>query len=274
MPLPCSSTTVCATDLVSGFSGNSWATCTSSTKTVTCTATTTGPAANFVIGYGPRGGVEFDAELVEITNTTKGQGPNYVSAINITAGGSGYQPDTPITLGGPGSGAIAVANTSIATAASTYQPAYGAAPGWDMATGPGSVNANNMVNNCVWTNTCIQPQTITVTQAPPASAAYNSTFNVAATASQSLPVAITTSGSCSGSATSSATITMTSGSGTCSTIFNRAGERQLLRCADNAQTIRTLPRPARPSRSRRLLRRALLMAATSTWRQQPPRAWR
>ena len=219
----CSSTTVCATDLVSGFSGNSWATCTSSTKTVTCTATTTGAAGNFVIGYGTSGGVEFDAELVEITNTTKGQGPNYVSAINITAGGSGYQPDTPITLGGPGSGAIAVANTSIATAASTYQPAYGAAPGWDMATGLGSVNANNMVNNCVWTNTCIQPQTITVTQAPPASAAYNSTFNVAATASSSLPVAITTSGSCSGSGTSSATITMTSGSGTCSTIFNQAG---------------------------------------------------
>ena len=50
-------------------------------------------------------------------------------------------------------------------------------------------------------------QTITVTTAPPSSAAYNSTFPVAATASSGLAVAITTSGSCSGSGSSSATIT-------------------------------------------------------------------
>ena len=198
-----------------------------SSSTVTLTGKTTGAAGNYIVEYGPpttggTGGNIFDTYL-SITNTTKGQGPNYVSGITITTAGSGYAPETPITLGGPGTGAVAVANTSPGTAAQSYQPAYGAAPGWDMATGLGSVNAYNMVNNCAWTNTCIQAQTITVTQAPPASAAYNSTFDVSATASSSLPVAITTSGSCSGSGTSSATITITSGSGTCSTIFNQAG---------------------------------------------------
>ena len=66
-------------------------------------------------------------------------------------------------------------------------------------------------------------QTITVTQAAPASAVYNSSFPVAATASSGLPVAITSSGACSGSGTSSASITMTTGTGTCSVNFNQAG---------------------------------------------------
>ena len=225
--------------------------------------------------------------------------------------------------GGPGSGAVAVANTSIGTAASSYQPTYGAAPGWDMATGLGTPNAYNLVNSSAWlastattvssnnnpstsgqsvtftanitgtyssysksyptgtvtwssntgcgsttvtqgnpsTATCTTTslpvgtdtitatynadkanatstgtlsggqvvnsstlsQTITVTTAPPSSAAYNSTFGVAATASSGLAVAITTSGSCSGSGSGSAAITMTSSTGTCSVIFNQAG---------------------------------------------------
>ena len=45
---------------------------------------------------------QFNAFYVYITNTTKGQGPNYVSGITITTAGSGYQPETPITLTGAG----------------------------------------------------------------------------------------------------------------------------------------------------------------------------
>ena len=90
-----------------------------------------------------------------------------------------------------------------------------------MATGLGTVNAYNLATNCVWTSNC--PQTITVGTPPPASAGYGASFNVAATASSGLAVAITTSGSCSGSGTSSASITMTSATGTCSVIFNQAG---------------------------------------------------
>ena len=67
-------------------------------------------------------------------------------------------------------------------------------------------------------------QTITVTQEPPTNAAYNSSFNVAATASSALPVEITTSGVCSGSGSGSAIITMTSGTGTCSITFDQGGD--------------------------------------------------
>src|ERR1035438_7369405 len=143
------STTAMAANLVTSIgSGCSLATATSSTKTVTITARTTGAAGNFITEFGPA--TEFNTFYVYITNTTKGQGPNYVSSITITAGGSGYQPETPITLGGPGTGAVAVANTSFSTAPTTYQPAYGAAPGYDMATGLGSPNAANLVNACAW----------------------------------------------------------------------------------------------------------------------------
>jgi hypothetical protein len=303
---------------------NSLATATVSSSTVTTTAKTTGYAGNFNV---TTTGKYFDENallFISVANTTPGQGPNYVSGITITAAGSGYGPETPITFGGPGSGAVAVANTSYSTANNTtYQPAWGAAPGWDMATGLGTPNANNLVNSSIWlastatsvssnnnpstsgqsvtftaditgtyssysdsyptgtvtwssntgcgstavtqgnpstasctttalpvgtdtitatyngdkangtstgtlsggqvVNASTLSQTITVTTAPPSSAAYNSTFPVAATASSGLAVAITTSGSCSGSGSGSATILMTSSTGTCSVIFNQAG---------------------------------------------------
>jgi hypothetical protein len=36
------------------------------------------------------------------------------------------------------------------TAAAAYQPSFGATPGWDLATGLGSVNGLNLVNNTAW----------------------------------------------------------------------------------------------------------------------------
>jgi subtilase family serine protease len=56
-------------------------------------------------------------------------------------------------------------------------------------------------------------QTVTFTTKAPASAAYGSSFNVAANASSGLPITYTSSGACSNSG---ATYTMTSGTGTCS----------------------------------------------------------
>jgi hypothetical protein len=142
-------TTLMASNLVASIgSGCSLASATSATSTVTLTAKTAGAAGNFIAEFGTA--TEFDAFYVYITNTTKGQGPNYVSGITITAAGSGYQPETPITLTGVGTGALAVANTSFSTAPTTYQPAYGAAPGYDLATGLGSVNAYNLVMSGVW----------------------------------------------------------------------------------------------------------------------------
>ncbi len=72
-------------------------------------------------------------------------------------------------------------------------------------------------------------QTIIVDQSAPASAVYNSQFDVKAHAGSGLDVAVTTGGSCSGSGNSSGnpgsavTITMTGGTGTCSLFYDQAG---------------------------------------------------
>ncbi len=63
-------------------------------------------------------------------------------------------------------------------------------------------------------------QIITFTTNPPATAAYKTSFAVAATASSGLAVTFTSSGACSNAG---ATYTMTSGTGTCSVIANQAG---------------------------------------------------
>ena len=63
-------------------------------------------------------------------------------------------------------------------------------------------------------------QTISFTTNPPATAAYKTSFTVAASASSGLAVVYTSSGACSNSG---ATYTMTSGTGPCSVIVNQAG---------------------------------------------------
>ena len=68
-------------------------------------------------------------------------------------------------------------------------------------------------------------QTINVTTHAPASAAYNSSFDVAATAPGGA-VSFSSSGSCSNAG---ATFTITSGSGTCTVKYDQAGDAQLQR---------------------------------------------
>ncbi|MGM9452285.1 fibronectin type III domain-containing protein [Legionella bozemanae] len=65
-----------------------------------------------------------------------------------------------------------------------------------------------------------QNQTITFTMVPPSSAAYNSHFTVAATASSGLPVTLSSSGACTNRG---GTYTMTSGTGACTVIANQPG---------------------------------------------------
>jgi hypothetical protein len=101
---------------------------------------------------------------------------------------------------------------------------YTAVTGYDLVTGWGSPNGSGLINLLAPTGG-LTAQTITFTTSAPSSAAYNSTFSVAATASSGLTVAFTASGSCSvvDHGTGSATYTMTSGTGTCSVIANQAG---------------------------------------------------
>lgn len=66
-----------------------------------------------------------------------------------------------------------------------------------------------------------QNQTIAFTTLPPSSAAYNTSFTVAATASSGLPVTFSSSGACTNNG---AIYTMTSGTGSCNVIANQAGD--------------------------------------------------
>jgi len=74
-----------------------------------------------------------------------------VGSITLNNAGQGYNDGGGCTLsGGGGSGATCVPIISATTLAPAYQPAYGATPGWDFATGIGSVNAYNLVMNTAW----------------------------------------------------------------------------------------------------------------------------
>jgi hypothetical protein len=74
-----------------------------------------------------------------------------VTAVTLTGKGQGYT-GVPICAvsGGGGTGAKCMAVITPTTGAAAYQPSFGATPGWDQATGLGSVNANNLVNNTAW----------------------------------------------------------------------------------------------------------------------------
>jgi hypothetical protein len=83
--------------------------------------------------------------------------------------------------------------------------------------------------------TVLQPQTIAFTMNPPATAAYNTTFTVAAAGGASgNPVTFTSSGAC---ANSGATYKMTSGAGTCSVIANQAGNSTYAAAAQVTKTV-------------------------------------
>jgi len=87
------------------------------------------------------------AKCTATINTTT----HVVSALTLTSGGKGYTAVPICTIsGGGGKGASCMAVIKPTTAASSYQPSFGATPGWDMATGLGSVNAYNLVFNSAW----------------------------------------------------------------------------------------------------------------------------
>jgi hypothetical protein len=74
-----------------------------------------------------------------------------VSGITVTFPGAGYTGNPICKLsGGGGKGAKCQAIIDPTVAADSYQPAFGATPGWDFATGLGSVNAYNLVNDTAW----------------------------------------------------------------------------------------------------------------------------
>jgi hypothetical protein len=116
------------------------------TSTPTCSITTeqnkskyTSPTGTTIYGGGT---------AAKCTATMSG---GVVTAVTLTNAGNGYTgvPKCTIT-GGGGKGATCTATITQTTTANSYQPAFGATPGWDMATGLGSVNAYNLVFNSAW----------------------------------------------------------------------------------------------------------------------------
>jgi subtilase family serine protease len=125
----------------SGQTANTAASATESTNVVTLTAKTAGTGGDFTLS---------SSNTSDIA-ASGGSNAGTVTSITITAGGQGYQGGTSCTLtGGGGSGATCVAYATASTAAAAYQPAWGATPGWDFATGLGSVNAYNLAIAPQW----------------------------------------------------------------------------------------------------------------------------
>jgi len=91
------------------------------------------------------GGVRATCTATINTTTKK------VTAVTLTNKGQGYTGVPTCTLsGGGGTGATCTAVITPTIGAAAYQPSFGATPGWDMATGIGTVNAYNLVLDSAW----------------------------------------------------------------------------------------------------------------------------
>jgi hypothetical protein len=80
-------------------------------------------------------------------------------------------------------------------------------------------------------------QTITVNTHAPASAAFNSQFTVAATASSGLAVSYTSSGPCSNTGPTDPTFTITSGTGICTVKYDQAGDSTYSAAAETTESV-------------------------------------
>jgi subtilase family serine protease len=130
---------------------NASATATISSAIITVTAKTTGcNGVAFFSNQSVYTGLVFN--LSPSTGYLNGSSSSQVCTISVTAVGSGYtgNPSCTLTGGTGGSGATCSAQVALGTAPSSYQPAFGATPGWDFATGIGTPNVYNLWNNSAW----------------------------------------------------------------------------------------------------------------------------
>jgi hypothetical protein len=119
---------------------------TSYTSTPTCTI---GKPSDLYSYLSPSGGSLWGGGTAATCTATRTG--STITAIAVSSGSTGYAGGASCTLtGGGGSGATCSASPVYTTAPASFQPAYGATPGWDFATGLGSVNAYNLVLNKSW----------------------------------------------------------------------------------------------------------------------------
>jgi hypothetical protein len=196
-------------------------------------------AAGVLIALFPLGMPIAGATLSAFTVPTQSPNPVVVGntatySITVTnSGGSARPVNVRITSGLPAgatSSATACQNingnssatftltvaTTTSTAAGTY-PITVRASRWATTCNTSENDGQNATGNLILSKA---NQTITVGTHATASATYNETFTVAATASSGLPVAISTSGGCTNVGND---ITMTSGTTSCVVHYNQAG---------------------------------------------------
>ncbi len=117
------------------------------TSAPTCTV---GAPATRTAYLSPTGGTIY-AGGTQAGSCTASISGGSVTSIAFSPSGAGYAGGSGCTLtGGGGSGATCAAEVSITTASTTYAPSFYATPGWDFATGIGTVNAYNLVFNTAW----------------------------------------------------------------------------------------------------------------------------
>jgi sugar lactone lactonase YvrE/uncharacterized protein (DUF2345 family) len=125
--------------------------------------------------------------------------------------------------GGSGTGVVTFASTgacSVVPSTGLVTMTSGTGTCSVTATKAADTNYNSNTSAAATVGATVAAQTITFTTSAPSTAAYNSQFVVAATASSGLAVTFTSSGVCSNSG---ATYTMTNSTGTCTVIANQAG---------------------------------------------------
>jgi hypothetical protein len=118
------------------------------TSTPTCTIV--GPA-NKSPYLSPAGSTIYAGGAQAVCKATINTTTHVVTAVTLTVKGQGYTGVPACKMsGGGGTGAACAVVLQPATGATAYQPAFGATPGWDFATGIGSVNAYNLVFDKAW----------------------------------------------------------------------------------------------------------------------------
>jgi predicted Zn-dependent protease with MMP-like domain len=153
----------------------------------------------------------------------------YKSSFTVAA--TGGASGNPVTF--TGSGVCSITGTTPGTATYTMNSTTGTCSVIANQAGNSTYAAAAQVTKSVAATPI--PQTITFTANPPASAAYKTTFTVAATGGASgNAVTFTSSGACTNSG---ATYTMTSGTGTCSVIANQAGNSNYAAATPVTKTV-------------------------------------
>jgi hypothetical protein len=233
-------------------------------ETITCTATYTPTTADVAGSYTETASFSGDTNYAASSSTQtnnftinpansttsiSSSGPsNYGQWVTFTATIDAPQVDVKGSVGRRGIKQNAVtgtvtwsANTGCSPSTVSGSPATASCTtsslpgGTDTVTATYSGDSNNAPSSGSYNQT-VNPlsQTVTFTTNAPASAAYNSSFTVAASASSGLTVTYGSSGSCSNSG---AIYTMTSGTGPCTVTATQAGNNDYSSASATPQSV-------------------------------------